>query len=250
MLINFTIPGVGGFMSPRVHVGSDNWNFMGHSDDTSELTQDGVIEFTLTDTDFRDWTYGTGTLDIDPSIDENDYYWLRLDCTSDYSTGTVPIIELITLLNQTIKGDVNFALLRESGYQYDDTWGPTGINQPSEPIGLRVSKDEDNDLFGTLEYDSSESFIIKSSDPNIIGFEEGLYKLLIVPENWDYSGSIKIRFTIEDYWGYHVEQSYTIDQNPVAHSWQIGDMVNVGDSILYNYSTYPYDFSITYNDTD
>ncbi len=250
MLFNFSIPGsVGGFMTPWVYT-TGGWSTMSHSDGTSELTQDGVIEFTLTDNDFRDWTRGAGSYAIDPSIDENDYYWSILQCTSDYST--VPIIELITLLNQTIRGDVNFALLRESGYEYCDTWGPTWLDQPIQPDGLRVSRDEDNDFFGTLEYDSDESFIIESSEPFTIGFEEGLYKLLIVPENWDFSGSIRIRFAVENYWPYKAHATYNISAltpYPNLHLFDINNYTATGyghnNDTLYNYGLIK-----TYNHTE
>ena len=73
--------------------------------------------------------------------------------------------------------------------------------------------------------------------------------MLIVPENWDYSGSIKIRFAVENYNGWNVNEIYNITSTPLAHSWQIGNMVNVSDPILYNYTTYPFERSTTYNTT-
>ena len=189
--------------------------------------------------DFEAWSKGVGTTFDFNGVDEDKYYWLRFDCDNGYST--IPYIDLISLSNITMCGDVNFALVRDSGYEYSDFWKPTA---PSDEADILINQEAGYDL------DSYEQwFSGATGDPYILGLEAGNYKLLVIPEQWSHPGSLSIRFALEDYWGYHVEQSYTIDQNPVAYPWQIGNMVNVGGSILYNYSTYPYDFSVTYNDT-
>jgi hypothetical protein len=254
MLLNFSIPGTGtGTIGLDVFTGVGGWDPLSWtSDGTSDLNQDGVIEFLLTDDDFTDWTKGTGIIDIDTSIDQDEYYWLRIDCINTYHLGTVPIIELITLLNHTIRGDVNFVLLRESGYQYYDTWGPSGVDQPDQPVGWRVSRDEEFDDDGTLEYDSEEDFIIESTEPYTIGFEEGLYKLLIVPENWDYSGSIKIRFAVENYWPYKAHATYNISAltpYPNLHLFDINNYTATGYG-HYNDTLYNYGLIKTYNHTE
>jgi len=229
-----------------VDTGVDVWNSVGwvelaqSSDTTGEFqTANGTWVMNIYgDADFMDWTRGVGTTFDFNGVDEDMYYWLRFDCDNPYST--VPFIDLISLSNITMHGDVNFALVRDDGYEYSDFWTPVA---PSSATDILINQEAGYDL------DSYEPWLFGTGDPHIIGLEEGNYKLLVIPEQWSHPGSLSIRFAIEDYWGYHVERSYTIDQNPVAHSRQIGNMVNVGGPILYNYSTYPYDFTVTYNDT-
>ena len=219
-----------------------SWDYIPRTSDTTGefRTANGTWISNIGDQDFLDWTKGVGnTFDID-GIDEDMYYWSRFDCQTAYST--LPYFDLISLSNITMHGDVNFALVRDSGYEYCDFWTLTA---PSSETDIIINQQS------AYDSDSYEEWLFgATSDPYIMGLEEGNYKLLVIPEQWSHPGSLSIRFAIEDYWGYRVEQSYTIDQDPVAHSWQIGNMVNVGGSILHNYSTYPYDFSITYNDTE
>jgi len=237
---NLTTGGSGGAINLQILRSGFPWGNKGHADNTGELNNNGSLVMTLSSW-WEDWIKGVDSeFDIE-GIDEDDYYWVRLECSDDYQI-TIPEIDLISLSNVTIRGDVNFALVRDSGYEYCDFWTLTA---PSSETGIIINQES------AYDSESYEEWLFgATSDPYIIGLEEGNYKLLVIPEQWSHPGSLGIRFSIEDYWGYHVEQSYTIDQNPVAHSWQIGNMVNVGDSILYNYSTYPYDFSITYNDTE
>jgi len=101
-----------------------------------------------------------------------------------------------------------------------------------------------------IPYDSDASPIIKSGDPWTIGFEEGTYKLLIIPEHWDYTGKINIDFAIGNHWGYHVKDSYTIDSQPLAYPMNITDGPVIPGLHLYNYSTYPYDLEKTFNNTE
>lgn len=223
---------------------SDTWNRLDQdSDTTSDFTDNGTWVLDIygdTDSDFEAWSKGVGTeFDLD-GIDEDRYYWLRFDCEAPYSP--MPYFDLISLSNITMHGDVNFALVGDSGYVYGDFWTPTAASSVTDFV---INQDWGKD------FDSREGWLFDDaiSDPYILGLEAGNYKLLVIPEQWSHPGSLGIRFSIEDYWGYHVEQSYTIPGEPLAHTWQIGDF-NVGDSILYNYSTYPYDFSITYNDTE
>ncbi len=132
--------------------------------------------------------------------------------------------------------------MSDSGYEYSDFWKPTA---PLSQSGIIINQESLYDGFSYEQWRFGAT-----ADPYILGLEAGNYKLLVIPEQWSHPGSLGIRLSIEDYWGYHVEQSYTIPGEPLAHPWQIGNMVNVEDRILYNYSTYPYDFSITYNDTE
>ncbi|MHA2006206.1 MAG: hypothetical protein ACXACO_04025 [Promethearchaeota archaeon] len=193
------------------------------------------------DPDFTTWQKGCD-FDI-PNLSEEDFYWMRIYCGDGYGGGgeIVPYLDLIQLSNITISGDLNLALVRDSGYNYSDSWMPL---QPSEPPTILINQEPGNLLV------SDENWLFTGLDPRTIGFEEGHYKLLIIPENWDYSGSIKIQLAIENYWDYNVERSFTITEEPLAYPWQIGNLVNVSDPILYNYSTYPYDFTVTYNDTE
>ena len=188
---------------------------------------------------FAAWSKGVGsTFDID-GIDEDMYYWLRFECDNAYST--LPYFDLISLSNITMQGDVNFALVGDNGHVYGDFWLPPA---PTSETDIIINQEANYDS------DSYEEYLFGASDdPWIMGLEAGNYKLLVIPEQWSHPGSLGIRFSIEDYWGYHVDRSFTIPGEPLAHTWQIGNMVNVEDRILYNYSTYPYDFSVTYNDT-
>ena len=249
MDIEFAVAGVGGTIDPRVHDDvSNNFGFLGHTDGTLELTQDGIIEFLITDSDFINWGRGSPTggssFDI-PGIDEDQYYWMRLECTGDYSVGTIPVIQQITLLNNTIRGDLQFILIGESGYEYSDYWAPTGLpgdlDQPTDITNLEVSLDDDDG--GSYTIDSRVSSILESADPETIGLEGGIYKLLIIPEQWDYSSSVKIQFAVENFWNYRQQESYdiaTLSPTPNLHAIDISNYTLSGYSNLtgpyYNYS--------------
>jgi len=248
MTFDFSVLGASGTMDPYVYNGG--WQLISEdSDGTSELTADGTIEFDITDIDFTGWDLGTGGLIIDPAITETDYYWMRLECTGDYSVGTVPIIQQLTLLNNTIEGNVYFRLLGESGYEYADYWGTGGIYQPSTQT-LEVNLDDD--LGSSFNWDDGDSYIVRSSDPLIIGMEDRTYKLIILPESWDYEGTVRIQFAIEDYWGYHHQETYdipTISPTPNLHAIDITNYTLSGYSNL----TGPYNnYGLTtqYNHTE
>jgi hypothetical protein len=250
MTFNFSIPGVGvGTMELEIYDGG--WPVLSEDNDgTSELTADGTIEFDISDPDFDDWIKGAGGIDIDPAIDENDYYWMRLDCLVDYSGGTVPVIQQLTLLNNTIRGDLEFILIGESGYEYDDYWGSAGISQPVDPVNLEVSLDDD--AGGSYNFDSRESSIIESVDPETIGLEGGTYKLLIIPEQWDYPGSVKIQFAVEDFWNYRHQETYDIaivSPTPNLHAIDISNYTLSGYSNLTG-PYYNYDLITQYNHTE
>ncbi|TFG02689.1 MAG: hypothetical protein EU540_01065, partial [Promethearchaeota archaeon] len=249
---NFTTPGDAGGETWMYIWGGSSWNQITGTviDGTNDLTQNGTIELNI-DADFEDWekgcpyhpVYGAGTpLDI-PMVNEDDYYWLVFDQWWDYTP--VPIIDQITLLNMTISGNINFALLRDSGYEHCDVWWPADIQQPAQITDFMLSQDED-----IAPYESVSSPIIKDGDPWTIGIEEGTYKLLVIPENWDYPGNISINFAIVDYWGYSVKDTYTIDSQPLTYPWNITDSTVIPGLHLYNYSTYPYDLEKTYNNTE
>ncbi len=243
MHFNITQLGTAGGVDTEVDVwDGDSWDELAQTSDTTGEFQTGNGSWVMNiygDADFIDWTRGVGTTFDYNGVDEDKYYWLRFDCDNSYAT--LPYIDLISLSNISIYGDVNFALVRDSGYEYCDFWAPTA---PTDIADIFITQESGLDSY------SLEQWLFGSgSDPHIIGLEAGNYKLLVIPEQWSHPGSLNIRFAIEDYWGYRIEQSHTITQNPVAHPWQIGNNVPVGGPILYNYSTYPYDFTVTYNDT-
>ena len=247
MILNFSVPGVGGSM--RLEVYDGGWPVLSEDNDgTSELTTDGTIEFDISDVDFDDWIKGSGGIDIDPVIDENDYYWMRIDCTGDYSGDTVPVIQQISLLNNTIRGDLQLMLIGESGYKYDDYWGPTGIIQPGSLPNLEVSLDDDD---GGHDIDTRESFMIDnpSSDPWTIGLEGGTYKLLIIPEQWDYPGSVSVQFAVENFWSYTHLETYDITDVPNLHITDITNYTDAGYSNLTG-SIYDYGLTTEYNHTE
>ena len=243
MTFDFSVLGAGGIMELNIFDGS--WVVLSEDNDgTSELTADGTIEFDLTDVDFSQWTRGTGILDIDPNIDETDYFWMRLDCTNDYVT--IPVIQELTLLNTTKMGDLQFFLIGESGYEYDDYWGPSGITQPVDPTNLVVSLDE-----YYSEYDSRVSSIIRGSDPMTIGFEGGTYKLLIIPEEWTYPGVVNVDFAVENYWDYSHVETYdiaTLSPTPNLHAIDITNFTLTGYSNITG-SIYDYGLVTDYNHT-
>jgi len=245
MIINFSTPGdLAGDHDMQVYDGSWTNGDLVRTDGTLDLTQDGIIEFDTTGSFYRDWVKGAGGIDFPDITDEDNYYWLRLDCDAVFTP--VPVISLITLLNITISGDINFALLRDSGYQYCDYWGP---DQPGEPNGLRVSLDEGLDGWSQpFNFDSSESYIIETVDPHTIGFETGVYKLLIVPEKWCYAGSVTIRFAVENLWNYNVFAEYNITAEPSLHAGYINNYTASGYGID-NATIYPYGLVSTFNDT-
>ncbi|NVM19096.1 MAG: hypothetical protein HWN80_15380 [Candidatus Lokiarchaeota archaeon] len=246
MTFDFSVPGVGGTIAtPEVDDGANFDQLPIVTDGTSGFTADGTIEFDITDADFTTWVKGADGIDIDPAIDENDYYWMRIRCSADYST--VPIIQQLTLLNNTIEGNVYFRLLGESGYEYADYWGTGGIYQPSTQTSLEVNLDDD--LGSSFNWDDGDSYIVENADPLIIGMEERTYKLIILPESWDYEGTVRIQFAIEDYWGYHYQESYDITTTPNLHARDITNYTLSGYSNLTG-PYYNYGLTTQYNHTE
>jgi len=247
MTFDFSVLGVGGTIStPEIYepIGPDWDPFPMDNEGTSGLTADGTIEFDISDPIFGSWTKGAN-VNIDPDLDESDYYWMRIPCSGDYST--VPILQQLTLLNLTIEGDLQFILIGESGYKYDDYWGPTGINQPGDPTNLEVSLDDDDG--GSYNFDTDESSIIETADPETIGLEGGTYRLLIIPEDWDYNGSVTIQFAVEDFWNYRHQKTFDITTAPNLHAIDISNYTLSGYSNLTG-PYYGYDLITQYNHTE
>ena len=246
MVFDFSVLGASGTMEPYVYDGG--WVVLDEDNDgTSELTVDGTIEFDITDPNFAGWDLGTGGLIIDPAITEADYYWMRLECTGDYNVGTVPVIQQLTLLNLTIEGDLQYILIGETGYEYDDYWGPSGITQPGDPTNLEVSLDDDDG--GSYNVDTREASIIQTADPESIGLEGGTYKLLIIPEDWEYNGSVTIQFAVENFWNYRHQKTYDITTAPNLHAIDISNYTLSGYSNLTG-PYYGYDLIAQYNHTE
>ena len=212
-------------------------------DNTNEFEINGTWIVDNSDLDYINWEKGC---DFNISgIIEDDFYWLQIYCDDGYGGGGSEIIPFIDLIQLNIsgislEGDINFALVRESGYKYSDYWE---LTDPTD-ISLIYYQKIDN-----LTFSDEQWLFGASSDPYTLGLEEGYYKLLIIPSGWSYEGSLEIQFGIENYWDYRVERTFAISDEPLAYPWQIGNLVNVSDPILYNYSTYPYDFSVSFNDT-
>ncbi|MFX1463342.1 MAG: hypothetical protein ACFFBF_09865, partial [Promethearchaeota archaeon] len=242
MTFDFSVLGAGGTMACYIYDGG--WAVLSETNDgTSELTADGTIEFNLGDVDFNQWIRGTGGLDIDPNITETDYFWMRLDCTGNYAT--VPVLQELTLLNATVKGNLQYFLIGESGYEFDNYWGPSGITQPADITNLVISLD---DYYP--EYDSRVSSIIRGTDPMTIGFEAGTYKLLIIPEMWTYSGAVSVRLAVENYWDYAHHETYDIGvQTPILHARDITNYTLSGYSNITG-TVYTYNLTTTYNHTE
>jgi len=251
ILINFTTPGnVGSDIDIQIYDGSwSNTDLPVINDGTQDLSQNGTIEFDTTTLYFNSWEKGAGGIDFPDIENEDDYYWLRFDSDPPTFT-TIPIIELITLLNITLTGDVNIRLLKDSGYQYCDFWETTPSAADDLNIdGLRVNLDEDlDDNSLSFAYDSRANWMMNSDEPYTIGFEEGVYKLLVIPEQWCYTGPVTINLAIENFWGWDVKTEYNITTNPIVHPWQITQGL-VNASFVYNYTTYPYEQIITRNNT-
>ncbi len=209
-------------------------------EDTTEFQLDNgtwVLDI-YNDDDFIAWSKGVGgEFDLD-GIDEDMYYWLRFDCNNDYLP--MPYFDLISLSNITMHGDVNFALVRDSGYEYCDFWEP---NQPSSMTDLRINQESGHTT--ASEYQS----FLATGPPGIIGVEPGYYKFLVIPEGWSHPGNLKVQFGFSDFDGYSVETAYNITKEPLVHPWQIGNNVNVSDPILYNSTTYPYELTTAFNST-
>ena len=214
---------------------------------TNDFTQNGTIVNDLDDIDYINWIKGA---DFDlPNINEDEFYWLAIRITTSTDFSSLPFIQFIALTNNLITGDINFALVRESGYTNSDYWeviAPPDLNVVLNIEVLNSSFSAEEWLFGT------------TNEPYILGLEEGNYKLLIIPDGWSYGGPIDIQFTIENYWPYRHQDSYNItaiSPEPNLHMWQINNYTasNNYSAMGYAHSNgtiYNYELIATYNDTE
>ena len=241
LLVNLSTTGVGSFQFQFYRPGFGWVNDPSAYDDgTNDLQQNGTIEFDTTDPTFKDlWDKGRDpTVDIE-SLDnetESQLYWVRLDPTSTYSA--LPNITKITILNSTIEGDIDIAILKDSEYDYDDTWEISESDNDDLDIdGIQTTRDETNWEDNYLGYDSEASFFLTGGLGRgyTIGLEEGLYKVLIIPNGWCYPGNIVANFAVENYWPYGEYAHYNIPkispEDPLLYAYEIDrfDTLNYGN---------------------
>jgi hypothetical protein len=245
-LIDSIWPITTGAISLSTYSGSNIWDVIPYNDHTENLKHDGVIEFDISHPFFESWVKGC---DIDfPNItNENLFYWLRINCTSRFYNLRIPRVNQIYLLNVTLSGDLNFALIKESPYENCDFWETyESVSGGLDINGLRFGRDEDPTTKGTLRSDSESRFILNDKKPYTIGFERGDHKLLVVPENWSHNGHVNIRFAVEDYWERNARSWYNVTNEPIAHGFKITK--NPGDDPnLYGYIAIPFDHVVGFN---
>lgn len=219
-------------LSFMTYDGTDFTNEVSETLDTTyEFTSNGNISLNIEDGDYIDWIKGA---DFDViNINENDSYWLGIKLNSkDYST--LPYIQSITILNETqapsetILGNLNFALVRDTGYDYGDYWIPS--DQPS--VAQIVS-------------DSFESFLIEADSPYLMGFEEGIYKLLVIPEV-ESDDPFMIKVAVENFWSYKQQITYNITSEPNLYQYQINNYTDSGYAYD-NGTLHHFNLTTTYN---
>ncbi|MFX1299025.1 MAG: hypothetical protein ACFFD2_29725, partial [Promethearchaeota archaeon] len=241
MEFNFSVYGGGANDIDAYTYDGDFNNFISIIDNTNEFNDNGSVIMDVTSSAYDNWIRGA---DFDlQHINESRYYWIRI--TPDLGDfAPIPYIQLLKLSNISLQGDLNFALVRDSGYNYSDFWQPS--DQPSDITGLWINQES------AYNYDSDDIPLIVEDQPYFVGIEEGFYKLLIIPERWDYPGTITIRFAVEDIWSYRTTATYNISEispSPNLHKFEINNYT----STAYGSNTtsyYTYDLVIEYNDTE
>ncbi len=213
-----------------------------NNDGTAAFTQNGTIVIpSLTATYFNNWIMGA---DFDlPNIDEDQYYWLAIDhdtAPTDSYDLQLPYIQTITLSNITMEGDINLALIGESGYTYCNFWEP-GIDTTLDDLLINQEVGNENDSASTL--------LFEDSPPFMKGIEPGHYKLLIIPYGWGYQGQLHIDFGIGNFYSYRQERMYNITEEPNLYPYQINNYTD-GWYGPNNITTFSYGLTTTYNDTE
>jgi hypothetical protein len=186
-------------------------------------TQNGTITLTMSGLAYHNWERG-GPFDI-PGVEERLYYWVRI--YSDDNFSPVPQIRNIRLSNTTLTGDVNMAWVTDSPYQYCDFYGKTLTTADNlGPVSLLPG------------YDSASSGLAYFYEYE--GVESPLAKLLMIPENWSYTGDIVVGVSVYCFNNYEINSFYNITANPIINAWQIAPNVNAPlGNVMFNYSTYP-----------
>ncbi len=205
-------------------------SIMSISDTTNDFASNGTIIFDITDPDYEDWVKGCDDFDM-PNINEDDYYWVQIDSDDPYDNplDTIPIIDTIEISNFTLNIDLNLALVGDSGYQYGDFWEP--------PLGAEPAF-----IFINESILTEDTYLFKTEKPFINFFENGLYKLLVIPHGWVDGLPITVNFAIENYWSYRAESRYdirNITTTPDLYKYQINNYMASGyahdDGTLYEY---------------
>ncbi len=203
-------------------------------DTTTEFTSNGKIVLELMDTEYLTWIPGA---DFDlPTIEEDDYYWLAISLEPGWDYSQLPYIQILKLSNITLQGDLNFALVRESSYQYADYW------QPDMEVGPTL-------LINQYQNATEATRFLETGQPYIIGFEEGVYKLLIIPHGWSGSEPLKVNFAVENFWPYRHQAFYNITDEPNLYLHQINNYTAAGYGQI-NDTIYSYGLTTTYNSTE
>ncbi len=211
------------------------------NDGTSLFTSNGTITLDSQSIFFRNWTKGA---DFDLlGINESFYYWIGIE-NDGGNYNPLPYIQNFAYSNISIviqNLNINLAVVGDSGYEYCDFWKPTITPQPGFVF------DVDN------LYVSADTNIFKTGNPYIIGFEEGLYKLLIIPEGeLNYNGPITITFALKNQWSYRHQETYNIpaiSPIPNLYQYQIRNYTDYGYS-QDNVTFYNYGLTTSYNDTE
>lgn len=246
--MHFTLTQGGGgggsiyFSDPYIYdAETENWQrLVGSSDTTNDFYDNGTMILNMGDNNFNGWGLGVGNEFDLPYIDENQTYWLRFTCDSDYSP--IPFIDFIQLSNITLEGDVNLALVGESGYEYADYYEYSiGI----QPVELVINQE------ATYKYATQDpaTRLFQTTNPYILGLEEGIYKLLITPHGWGGSEPLKIQFAVENFWSYHFEEIYNITAEPNLYLYQINNYTATGYGPN-NITLFSYGLTTTFNSTE
>lgn len=256
LLVNLSNTGAGQFSVQMWAEDNGGWQNLPNTDGTNDLSKNGTIEFDVGDQRFTDWWQRGRDISSDiEQIDnetESDLYWLRLNCNNDYDA--FPNITKITILNTTISGNLNITILKQSGYVYGDYWEIDESNSRLLDFAdIQTARDESPLYQRYTKYDSQGRFIITDdhSEPYIIGFEEGIYKVLIIPTDWCYSGQIVANFGVENYWPYKEYHYYNISQispEPSFYAYEIDTFTNVSYGNSGSLTGYPWSKSFNYTE--
>lgn len=240
------------FLASEIYSPSDDtWYDIQDFDGTSGLTDNGTIDLDTDSNKFTNlWKKGRDeSIDL-PQIDnetQEEFFWFRIDPAGAYTT--MPNITNIAIINSSISGNMSMVILKESEYEYGDYWESDNFDF----LDLTTTRDE-TALAGSYPgYDTEARYIINSgsSEAFTVGFEEGVYKVLIIPYDWCYPGDIVVNFAVENYWDYGHYKHYNIlniSANPILYGYEI----NRFESIYYGNSDFltPYTWVTHFNFTE
>ncbi len=208
-------------------------------DNTNQFHNNGTLVFDSNSNAYMNWEKRNLALsgpDLDEIEDELYWMWIHLPNDNYNDPGeTIPIIDTIEISNFTLDLSLNLALVGDSGYQYCDFWEPPLSGQPSFTFINETVLTNDTYLFNT-------------EAPYINFFENGLYKLLVIPHGWVDDLPVTVNFAIENYWTYRAESRYdlsgitnitVLNPTPDLYKYQINTYTESGyaqdDGTLYEY---------------